>query len=97
MKWISIYFKRLDKEKYIIMSIIRKYLSYIRQRFRLSSIKIILLTFILILIILYTQLFNKKDQWCDPTKPLWWFCPWPGDETICSWHQHFAMGEEKTR
>lgn len=54
-----------------------------------SSIKIILLISILFLIIINTQFFNKKDYWCDPAKPLWWFCPWPGPEAVCTWDQHF--------
>jgi hypothetical protein len=80
------------------MPIIRIYISYLRQCIRLfSSVKIILLILILFFLIFHKQVFNKKDRWCDPEKPLWWFCSWPGPETICSWDQHFPTINGKNR
>jgi hypothetical protein len=80
------------------MSIIRLYITCLRQRIRsLSQVKIILLIFILFLIIFHNQFFNKKDRWCDPAKPLWWFCSWPGPETVCSWDEHFPTLNPKIR
>ncbi len=74
------------------MSIIRLYFLYLRQRFRFfSSIKIFIVIVVLFIIIFHTKLIKQNDQWCDPTKPLWWFCPWPGPETVCSWDQHFPI------
>ncbi|CAF1238043.1 unnamed protein product [Rotaria magnacalcarata] len=78
----------------------RIYSSYIRQYFRLlslSTIKIILLILIVFLVLLYARLFDRNNRWCDPEKSLWWFCPWPGAETICSWHQHFSITDQRTR
>ncbi|CAF2976626.1 unnamed protein product, partial [Rotaria sp. Silwood2] len=41
--------------------------------------------------------FIKNYRWCDPEKPLWWFCPWPDAETICSWDDHFPIIDKKIR
>jgi hypothetical protein len=73
------------------MSIIRIYIPYFRQPIRLLlSIKIILLILILFIILYNTKFFNKQNQWCDPEKHLWWFCPWPDPQTtVCTWDQHF--------
>jgi hypothetical protein len=72
------------------MLITRIYMARIRQCVRsLTPIKIILLILILFIIFIHKIFFNGITHWCDPEKPLWWFCPWPGEETICSWEQHF--------
>ncbi|CAF0998345.1 unnamed protein product [Rotaria sordida] len=63
----------------------------------LSSIKILLLILIFFVIILHSQIFNKNKQWCDPGKPLWWFCPWPDARTICSWDDHFPITDQQIR
>ncbi|CAF1510322.1 unnamed protein product, partial [Rotaria sordida] len=44
-----------------------------------------------------SQIFNKNKQWCDPGKPLWWFCPWPDARTICSWDDHFPITDQQIR
>jgi hypothetical protein len=73
-------------------------MAYFRQRFRtVSLIKIVVLFFIFFIIIFHFQLNNKSNQWCDPEKPLWWFCPWPGPETVCSWNEHFPKLNENIR
>lgn len=61
-------------------------------RIRLSLfIKIFFLIFFIFILIIKKELFNIKNSLCDPSKPLWWFCPWPGPETICNWNQHFSI------
>jgi hypothetical protein len=77
---------------------IQKYISWQRQPIRLKSrVKIVLLILILFFIIFHTQFINKRNQWCDPAQPLWWFCPWPGPETVCSWDEHFPTINGKIR
>jgi hypothetical protein len=87
-----------NKSKFMIMFIFRIYFSWIRQRFRsLSLIKIILLILSLFIIVIYLLFFNKKNRWCDPEESLWWFCSWPGDETVCSWEEHFPTTPQNLR
>jgi hypothetical protein len=80
------------------MSRNRIWFSWLRQCFRLSSfIKIVLLTLIIFFIIIYIQIFKAKNRWCNPEKALWWFCSWPGEETICNWDKHFPIMDEQIR
>jgi len=80
------------------MPTIRIHILWLRQRIRLKSpVQIILLILILFFIIFHTQFFNKRTQWCDPAQPLWWFCPWPGPESVCSWDEHFPRINGKIR
>ncbi|UJR29865.1 hypothetical protein I4U23_017413 [Adineta vaga] len=81
------------------MSLKQFYFSFSRQYLRLSSLstKLILLICIFIFIFGFKQIFFNKNSWCNPEKPLWWFCPWPGQETICSWDEHYPKINQNNR
>jgi hypothetical protein len=66
-----------------------------RNIFLIKKYFLIIIIFFFIILILF---LNQKNRLCDPTQPLWWFCPWPDpQETVCSWDQHFPKLNEKIR
>lgn len=81
------------------MLIIPSYCLYVRQYIRLllSPTKIFLLTLVCFFVIIHTQFTNQNNSLCDPEKPLWWFCPWPMANAICSWNEHFPMTNQNLR
>ncbi|CAF1395626.1 unnamed protein product [Adineta ricciae] len=81
------------------MSFKQLYIPFLRQYLRFSSLSIKLLLFITILIFLIgiKQIFSNKTSWCNPEQSLWWFCPWPGPETVCSWDEHFSKANPNNR
>ncbi|CAF1124645.1 unnamed protein product [Adineta ricciae] len=75
------------------------YVPFLRQYLRFPSLSIKLLLFITIFIFLIgtKQIFSNKTSWCNPEQSLWWFCPWPGPETVCSWDEHFSKANPNNR
>ncbi len=82
-----------------LMSFSRKFLLYIQSYFRnILSMKKYLLILIIFFSIIFILFLHQKNQFCDPTEHLWWFCSWPDpQETVCPWDQHFPALNEKIR
>lgn len=60
-----------------------------KMRFIYSKKRLIILLTIIMFIIVSRSLMPTLN-FCDPAKPLWWFCAWPDPyRTVCSWKDHF--------
>jgi hypothetical protein len=81
------------------MSLTKICIYFYPQRFRpFILLKIILLIIITSLCIICIIFINKKDQLCDPTQHLDWFCSWPDPKTtVCTWDEHFPIKTDPTR
>ncbi len=85
--------------KSLLMSLTRKSLLYIQ---RCSRNFVLTKKFILIILcslfITCILFINKKNELCDPTEHLWWFCSWPDPaKTVCSWDDHFPTISKQIR
>jgi hypothetical protein len=73
-------------------------ISFLQKRFRSLSLFRLILIIGSSLLLLYLIFLYKKDELCDPTDHLYWFCPWPDPKTtVCSWNDHFSIKEEQIR
>jgi hypothetical protein len=92
------YYKENSIRKTSPIYIIKILISCIQQRLRTLSLSKLIFIIISTLCLTYIIFINKKDQLCDPTDHLYWFCPWPDPKTtVCNWDDHFTTKSDQTR